>query len=339
MASWKSKLLGNIGFRFRIQHKGAPKPWDDFIGRLRNYNDRFENCNVPARWKEDLALGQWVVNLRANRDKFSAENVRQLNELGFDWAPIKSQWSQRVRQLRAFKNQHGHCIVPKSDFDLWQWVANVRSRKTKLSSARIRALDRLEFDWTPYDTQWQRRYNELAEFRTRFGHANVPARWPENKALGLWLSDQRAGKESLSQECVRLLDELGVDWDPAGSTWMRHLEELRAFQVNHGHASPLVKSGPLGRWVEAQRALEQKLPEDRKRLLNELGFVWRRYRIKSQKNSPVVLDSPNRRCALAELPPENHPLPEIRIPFQTFDRGDSHTVVQCDIQDRAVSAV
>jgi hypothetical protein len=40
-------------------------------------------------------------------------------------------------------------------------------------------------------TKWQAMYQQLLEFRSKYGHCLVPNRYRENQALGAWVSTQR----------------------------------------------------------------------------------------------------------------------------------------------------
>lgn len=58
---------------------------------------------------------------------------------------------------------------------------------------RFRRLDEIGFQWTAKDPRhvpWAQRYRELVEFVERFGHAQVPIGWKENRCLSNWVSAQ-----------------------------------------------------------------------------------------------------------------------------------------------------
>jgi hypothetical protein len=58
--------------------------------------------------------------------------------------------------------------------------------------------------------------------------------------------------------------------------WMKKYEELQEFQEEHGHINIRVREGSLGQWAFTQRRKFRKdeLLEDRKQLLDKIGFVW-----------------------------------------------------------------
>jgi hypothetical protein len=61
---------------------------------------------------------------------------------------------------------------------------------------------------------WDLKFNQLLEYKNRFGHCVVPARWPENCPLAFWVHNQRAfrRKGTLAPERVRRLNEIGFCW-------------------------------------------------------------------------------------------------------------------------------
>ena len=69
--------------------------------------------------------------------------------------------------------------------------------------------------------------DKLAAFKAERGHCNVPFHWPENPALGQWVSSQRTLKKRLDrgEPCEGMtaaraaqLDALGFDWGKQSAT-------------------------------------------------------------------------------------------------------------------------
>ena len=67
---------------------------------------------------------------------------------------------------------------------------------------------------------WQRRLQELAAFKKRFGHCDVSTLSKNHASLGNWVRTQRGRRRQghLSKERIRLLDELGFSSGSAYST-------------------------------------------------------------------------------------------------------------------------
>jgi hypothetical protein len=107
---------------------------------------------------------------------------------------------------------------------LGRWVSQQRQQKKsgKLHPKREEMLNAVGFDWgftrdlagvSPQDL-WPVRYGQLVEFKNRYGHGDVPVKWPENPQLGGWVSRQRQFKKSgkLLPDREQMLSEIGFKW-------------------------------------------------------------------------------------------------------------------------------
>ena len=122
-----------------------------------------------------------------------------------------------------FKEERGNCLVPSTwtkHPQLFTWVGTQREfrKRKKLSADRIRRLDELKFVWNSKDAAWETMFNGLVQFWKIHRHCNVPQRWPENPKLGAWVNTQRLFKRKrklsrLTPEKIRLLDEMGFEWE------------------------------------------------------------------------------------------------------------------------------
>ena len=84
-------------------------------------------------------------------------------------------WEQRLRELEAFKKEHGHCNVRSTyaaNPSLAKWVSNVRRQKQtgEIATELARCLDRLGFTWvlrhrTVYRRDWDTMVATLTEFK------------------------------------------------------------------------------------------------------------------------------------------------------------------------------
>ena len=192
--------------------------WEDGFRYLKSYNDREGHCRVPTNHNENgFRLGQRVGNRRANRNTLSDEKRRQLDELGFVWAPFQSDWEEGYRYLKRYKGREGHCRVPLSheenEFRLGLWARGQRRDKDRMSEERRQRLDQLEFVWDPAEWAWEQGLSRLKSYKDREGHCRVPMSHQEDGVkLGQWVSTQRAKASSLSKQRRRLLEQLGFDW-------------------------------------------------------------------------------------------------------------------------------
>ena len=192
------------------------------------------------------------------------------------------------RQLGDFQMEHGHCSVPfryKENRKLGKWVHDQRLAQAegKLAPERKRRLDDLGFVWSKStDEMWEVMYRQLGDFQMEHGHCSVPLRYKENPKLGNWVNTQRTAKckGKLAPERERRLDDLGFVWSKSkDERWEEMYRQLGDFQMEHGHCSVPFRykeNRKLGKWVHDQRVAqaEGKLAPERKRRLDDLGFVW-----------------------------------------------------------------
>jgi Helicase associated domain len=91
-----------------------------------------------------------------------------------------------------------------------------------LTAEREAALQELHFVWDSHAAAWQERWQELAEFVSCHGHANVPKQYPDNPKLAIWVKCQRrqyklllqGQKSNLSLARYQKLQQLGFVFCP-----------------------------------------------------------------------------------------------------------------------------
>ncbi|GAX21474.1 hypothetical protein FisN_10Hh053 [Fistulifera solaris] len=132
------------------------------------------------------------------------------------------------------------------------------------------------------DQRWKTRYEQLVQFKREHNHCNVTSTDSNNgRAFSDWIRDQRRlcrlGK--LKPERKQQLDQIGFVW--SNPVWMEKYQELLEFKEKHGHCKVPTnyKENPrLASWVRNLRCdqLQGKVRADRKQMLDEIGFVWRK---------------------------------------------------------------
>ena len=263
--------------------------WAARLQELEEFKEEHGHCNVPR--KHPGGLGEWVKYQRhcgkEGSQRRDAEQARKLEELGFQWRMAGSdRWELRFRELKEFKEEHGHCDVPqKHPGGLGIWANNQR-RGGKTGSQRCNAersqkLEELGFQWGiagKNSDQWELKFRELKEFKEAHGHCDAPRNYPGG--LGIWVNNQRRRNKDGSQrpnaEQAQKLEELGFRWDTVKRcSWEERFEQLKEFNEEHGHCTvPRKHPGGLGFWVEYQRSTRgsQHCDASQTRKLEELGL-------------------------------------------------------------------
>jgi hypothetical protein len=146
-------------------------------------------------------------------------------------------WYQRYHELIEFKQEYGQCCVPvywPQNPQLAQWVKRQRSqfklrnegRHSNMSDSRIQALDQIHFVWDSHSVFWEKRLEELKQFREEHGHCRVPTNYPQNQELAVWTKSQRHQfklfcqddkKSHITLERIQKLVKIGFAFTPRSS--------------------------------------------------------------------------------------------------------------------------
>ena len=266
--------------------------WTARLSELVIYKRTHGHCNVPHTYEANKSLANWVHNQRTayRNGKLSEERIRMLNAIRFVWDQRgPAVWRAHYDELVAYKDQHGDCNVPhtyEANKSLGIWVHNQRIafRNGKLSEDRIRMLNDIGFVWEQYgrDT-WRAHYDELVAYKDQHGDCNVSRSDETNKSLVNWVATQRTAYKNgkLSEDRIRMLNDIGFVWKQyERATWRAHYDELVAYKDQNGDCNVSQSdetNKSLVNWVYTQRYAyrDGKLSEDRVRMLNAIGFVWK----------------------------------------------------------------
>jgi len=263
--------------------------WFERYGELLSYKEAFGNCDVPKRMRERKKLANWVVQQRVSRNAgtLSQEKIALLNRLEFKWHPSGHRWRANYLALREYKERFGNCRVPqkwKENKVLARWVAEQRRcrKRNQISEDRIQLLNELGFDWTGDVSSWEKRFQELCEYKERFGNTRVPVKWPENPKLGSWVTSQRYKRRSsrLNPLYEKRLTDLGFEWELEGTitpaSWDRMFQALLVFKAKHGHLRVRRETDDetLAQWIARQRRRyrENLLTATQVNRLQDIGF-------------------------------------------------------------------
>lgn len=280
----KIELLNKIDFSWYPLEES----WDKSYKELISYKNENGDCNVPYNYKKNPTLYTWVTTQRKayNELKVSNERVELLNKIGFDWSILKEIWHKNYNELKMYKEKNGHCNISsnyKENPSLAGWIIKQRMyyNKKKLSEEKIELLNMLEFDWDPLETAWYKNYNELKQYTIENGTCNIPKDYKGSNSLNLWIKTQRGlfKKRKMSNEKIKMLNDLGFIWDPLETTWRNNYNNLKAYIQENGSCDipRNCKQNPvLGTWVTSQRAnyKKGKLPNEKIELLNNINFDW-----------------------------------------------------------------
>jgi hypothetical protein len=306
MRNDRKKMLDDIGFVWSLVGSGDGKwleQWLEQYENLKSYKNKHGHCNVPGH---EGSLGNWGDLQRQLHQKQSIKTERKdmLDDIGFVWGPSNEKWQNKYKKLKEFREIHGHVNLfsdknltsSKHGLSGWVNVQRLDHAAGRLDPERKAVLDELGLIWVDpeverHERKWVANFRALEAFKRVYGHTRVPLR---KSRLGNWVSYQRVlyHKGRLPKERKRKLESIDFVWrlraekcdPPLDERWMGKYEELKEFQEEHGHANVRwpanvrVRSneGSMGLWVytQRQRFRKDELSEDRKQLLDKIGFVW-----------------------------------------------------------------
>eukprot|EP00542_Grammatophora_oceanica_P000828 CAMPEP_0194070140 /NCGR_PEP_ID=MMETSP0009_2-20130614/88023_1 /TAXON_ID=210454 /ORGANISM="Grammatophora oceanica, Strain CCMP 410" /LENGTH=354 /DNA_ID=CAMNT_0038723391 /DNA_START=218 /DNA_END=1282 /DNA_ORIENTATION=- len=225
----------------------ARQRWNSMLFELLHY--RAVHGDMKLRSKDDVKhrkLYDWIVQQRREfknyhddpmNSNLTSAQVEVLNSIQFPWNTRgEEHWQLHFELLVAFKEEHGHTLVSRSDQanpKLSLWVVDQRrqmklwkeGKNTTMTKERQRLLDDVGFVWQVRNkSSWEIRFKELLEYKEKHGTTVVPQHYKENKALGKWVAKQREqyrflkeGRHSfLTPDRLELLNTCGFIWSLKG---------------------------------------------------------------------------------------------------------------------------
>jgi len=204
----------------------------------------------------------------------------------------KKTFDERLAELAAFKEKHGHCNVPRtpsSDYlSLSQWCNNVMVSYRKIQEGKIPnrplsqdQIDRLKvlgFEWSRNST-FEERLADLAAFKAKHGHCNPPySTSSEYKSLSQWcghvrhcnkqIQEGKTPNRPFTKDQIGKLEALGFDWVVRNNTCTRfekRIADLAEFKAKYGHCNPPYSTSSeyksLGQWCNHVRCCNKQIQE------------------------------------------------------------------------------
>ncbi len=296
----QTKLLEELGINWQVYNNR----WNYYYEQLKEYKKQHGNIDVPKSYEQNgMELGKWLMRQRRayhghKRYKITENQIQLLEELGMNWQVHDKKWNDYYELLKEYKEEYGNIDVPqayeKDGMKLGTWLSTQRQTyqgktQCKMTDTHIQLLEELGMNWQLYDKRWNEYYELLKAYKEEYGNINIPVLYEtKGKKLGSWLHNQRKsyygkGTYRITQERIKLLEELDTNWNMYEKTWNECYELLKEYQEEHGNIdmpTDYVKDGvKLGSWLARQRYVykgnaKEKLTENQVKLLEQLGMNW-----------------------------------------------------------------
>lgn len=271
---------------------------------LKHFKEDNGHCLVQATFvmNDGFKLGNWVMHRRKDyKDKnnyLTEKRINLLEEIGFVWDIFDEEFSTGLVELERYKEANGHCRVPQkyvteNGYNLGSWVAHRRRDKKennrKLKEKYVEELNKLEFDWSPFDTNYKKGFRTLKKYKKEHGHCRVHPTYvaQDGYNLGQWVSDRRKDYEkkskALTKDKIDELNKIGLEWNVFEADYQAGLQALKEFKKENGHCR--VQQGyitpdgfKLGGWLANKRTHYKtnvaSLTKEKIHELESLGVDW-----------------------------------------------------------------
>ena len=281
--------------------------WEEMYRRLVRYKNEYGHVNVHAHYKtpDGLPLGNWCACQRRvysgkTHGILTAERIRKLNELGFQWNPVEERWMERYRCAEAYYREHGDLLV-KYDYEaedgvrLGAWIQQSRAafKKRRLPEEKIRMLQWIGMVWDSAEYQWDSNYALCQKYYEQNGcpppttyraeDGSFPGKWLSRVVLHQIDSDPKY--TPLRDDQIERLKQIGVVFERHSElTWNRAFEAAQEYYRAHRDlnvpGSYVTPDGlRLYAWLDYQRQSNAglskgELTPERKAKLDALHFDW-----------------------------------------------------------------
>ena len=134
------------------------------------------------------SVGVWLDQLRRDYKTgfVPGDKVHAIERLGVDWTISRPEWLVRFKQLCRFYLINGNSIstLEKEGGDeslfLWLRTQRYKYRDGEMGYQRRRLLADLGVVWHVPHVMWSDGLKRLTSFKKKYGHCNVPARFPDD---------------------------------------------------------------------------------------------------------------------------------------------------------------
>lgn len=262
--------------------------------------------------KGGIALGVWIANQRRMYEILSVERRKMLEEIDFVQHFRDSIWMQIYNLAEKYYEHYGNLLVPQNfkttngyEYDesgvkLGKWLCTQRKYFDGMTSERKELLEKIDFTMNMFETKWQNMYELAKKYYKHYGNLVIPYKFitingyeynEDGVRLGKWLYSQRKYYDNFSDVRKKLLDGIGLSLD-INVVWQRMYELAKIYYNYYGDL--LIpwkfktingyeyneKGVKLGVWINTQRKKYNDLSVEKKKKLEDIGFVQNAHEIK-----------------------------------------------------------
>ncbi len=196
-------------YTMNATNQKSRETWEENFLKLKTHLKEYGNDAQLQKNPTNAPLIRWVNQQKkeyrelqsTGKSKLAPSQIQRLNDIGFQFTSRRryGSWTQRMKEFLEFKQTVGHGRVPVQHPTLGSWVHEQRRQyklylqkdpKTKMTAQRVSELERAGFLFEvakkndPNDARgsaktWDERFEELKQFKLRYGHTVVPQHYPK----------------------------------------------------------------------------------------------------------------------------------------------------------------
>jgi len=263
--------------------------WEFWFGLLIVYKSKHGDCLVRSTDEENIKLNRWLNHQRYFRrnNLLIVEREDKLNDLGVVWDVKSDMFMQKFDAYSNYLKISEDKYLPSSlmyeGHNIGKWATTCRyefNTKT-IISYKVKLLNEVGFIWDNDEYRWQKIYNFLKDKFEADGNIQLPDSYVWNGwDISDWMSRQRAKKNELIEERIKLLDELNFSWDPKRDAWEFgyniYKSYISCFKIKDLNTKTIFDGYNLGHWISLNRRnYKSGRTEDYQiEKLNKLNFDW-----------------------------------------------------------------
>ena len=293
--------LNSIGFRFE-RHL---RTWNESFAALKSFQQKYGHLNCGSRYS---VLASWCTLQRKSQYTLSTDQIAKLTSIGFNFESggkvnIDSGNKKKVDGRTKDAEEQGPCVEELDRPTIASFASVSDCGGSEVSKEPIVAGTSnghggtVDSPKTLPPITWHDMFQRLKAHREAFGNCMVPENLKvyaevfgktkgthADTELETWVKIQRVSilNGSLLEEYKEKLKSIEFE-TPKNvedyEDWLFFFRRLVQFRWDEGHCvvpRRYSKDKSLGNWVNKQRYLKNKniLRNDRKKLLDKIGFVW-----------------------------------------------------------------
>ena len=274
----------------------------EFIKKLENnLRDRIKDIQTNG-------LGSHRdVKIRDASFDIEIENQDLFEMLRYVSDRLTMTWEDYYELAKAYYEHHGNLLIPRefktSDgyttdengaVNLGHWISDQRNYYDNISFDRKQKLQQIGFVLNVFNARWETMYKLAKIYYEHYKNLNVPQifktingyEYDENGVnLGNWISAQRGKYNSLSDDRKEKLARINFVVQVNDYLWNNYYELAKKYYEHYGNllipsifktvnGYEIDSTGiDLGNWLSQQKSRYNRLTDDRKQKLQQIGFV------------------------------------------------------------------